>query len=349
MRHILLALIFVFAAFPLPAEAQSPPIDWEIGWETETDPEIMELNGKDSRLNSQNFEPASGDMTFSLTIEFWIDNPRPLPVQIEFEFFFGNTRWDFGATANHPGEATIDALSNESFSLEFWGDGFLRIMGQTEKSGILVSGDNIYEFSLTATEVIAGESTPTEAKEIEKSLQFSKYNALALGTRSNHDTHPKSITSQSVYAGSDESIRVLTYNVGNVADTIIDAEVEIKSCPQLVIEGLEGVVGKSLYLLSLSSTLTITAPQSHPQKECEVVFKVRSEGSGLWYSNNQKFTINVIAPEAEDDTNDDTSSSDQETGSGDLEINDSGILPSLTILSTLSMVGFAAILGRDER
>ena len=54
MRHILLALIFVFAAFPLPAEAQSPPIDWEIGWETETDPEIMELNGKDSRLKSTN-------------------------------------------------------------------------------------------------------------------------------------------------------------------------------------------------------------------------------------------------------------------------------------------------------
>ena len=349
MRHILLALIFVFAAFPLPAEAQLQELDWEIGWETETDPEIMELNGKDNRLNSQNHEPASGDMTFSLTIEFWINNPRPFPVEIEFQIGF-DSEWDFSGTANHPGEATINALSNESFSLELWGDGFIQLMGQAEKSSTLASGDNIYEFSLTATEVIAGQSTPTEEKEIEKSLQFSKYNAYILRTSSNHDTNPTIITSQSVYAGSDESIRVLTGNAGNVVDTIIDAEVEIKSCPQLVIEGLEGVVGESpSRVMYTSSTLTITAPQSHPEKECEVVFKVRSEGSGLWYSNNQKFTVYVVGEQPGEETSDGTSSSDQESMSNDLEVSDSGILPSLTMLSTLSMVGFAAILGREKR
>jgi hypothetical protein len=88
MKHILLALIFVLGALPLQAEAQSETLDWEIGWETETDPEIMELNGKDSRLKSQNGLGSSGDMTFSLTLEFWVDNPRPLPVEIEFDFSF---------------------------------------------------------------------------------------------------------------------------------------------------------------------------------------------------------------------------------------------------------------------
>ena len=54
MRHILLALIFVLSTLPLQAEAQTEPLDWQFGWETETDPEIMELNGKDSSLKSLN-------------------------------------------------------------------------------------------------------------------------------------------------------------------------------------------------------------------------------------------------------------------------------------------------------
>jgi hypothetical protein len=186
--------------------------------------------------------------------------------------------------------------------------------------------------------VVAGQATPTEAKEIEKDLQFSKYNAYRV--------YMEKDSVEAVYSGSDKRIELNIDNYGNAADTIIDTEVEIKSCPQLVIEGLEGVVGNSKW--SLDKTLTVTAPQSHPQKECEVVFKVRSEGSGLWYSNYEKFTIYVIAPEL-DDTNDDTSSSDQETMGNDLEINNSGILPSLTILSTLSAVGFAAIFRREKR
>jgi hypothetical protein len=333
MRHILLALIFVFAAFPLPAEAQSETLNWEIGWETETDPEIMELNGKDSRLKSQNGLGSSGDMTFSLTLEFWVDNPRPLPVEIEFDCFLASgessavTDFEFDC----PDVSTINGLSNESFSVVISGDGF------DHDSKYLLDSADIHDFSLTANELVAGRPLGNQQL-LEKDLQFSKYNAYRVYT--------EDFTQINVYSGWVERIELNIENIGNAVDTIIDTEVEIKSCPQLVIEGLEDAVGKNGWR---GKKLKVTAPQSHPEKECEVVFKVRSEGSGLWYSNYEKFTINVIAPEAEDDTNDDTSSSDQETGSGDLEINDSGILPSLTILSTLSMVGFAAILGRDER
>jgi hypothetical protein len=338
MRHILLALIFVFAAFPLPAEAQSETLNWEIGWETETDPEIMELNGKDSRLKSLNGLGSSGDMTFSLTLEFWVDNPRPIPVEIEFDFSILTCQGCGDFEVDIPDVSTINAQSNESFSVVISGDGFLS--GWVNYQWLVESGD-IHDFVLTASELVAGQATPTEAKEIEKDLQFSKYNAYRVSPK--HLGAPQ-IT---VYSGSDESMKLEIDNFGNAVDTIIDTEVEIKSCPQLVIEGLEGVVGNSKW--SLDKTLTVTAPQSHPEKECEVVFKVRSEGSGLWYSNHEKFTVYVFGEQPEDETSDDTSSSDQETGSGDLEINDSGILPSLTILSTLSMVGFAAILGRDER
>ena len=185
----------------------------------------MELNGKDSRLKSIGWGiGSSGDMTFSLTLEFWVDNPRPLPVEIEFDFSIMACHQGCGDfEVDIPDVSTINGQSNESFSVVISGDGFIG-----EDSGFLnyqwlVWREEIHVFTLTASELVAGQATPTEAKEIEKDLQFSKYNALALGTRSNHDTNPKSITSQSVYAGSDESIRVLTYNVGNVADTIIDA------------------------------------------------------------------------------------------------------------------------------
>ncbi len=338
MKHILLALIFVLGALPLQAEAQSETLDWEIGWETETDPEIMELNGKDSRLKSQNGLGSSGDMTFSLTLEFWVDNPRPLPVEIEFDCFIFAAEGGTEFEVDFPDVSTINGLSNESFSVVISGDGFDHDREVASRSRYLIDLADIHYFSLTASELVAGQATPTEAKEIEKDLQFSKYNAYRV--------YMEKDSVEAVYSGSDKRIELNIDNYGNAADTIIDTEVEIKSCPQLVIEGLEGVVGNSKW--SLDKTLTVTAPQSHPEKECEVVFKVRSEGSGLWYSNYEKFTVYVLGEQPEDDTNDDTSSSDQETGSGDLEINDSGILPSLTMLSTLSMVGFAAILGREK-
>lgn len=339
MRHILLALIFVFAAFPLPAEAQSPPIDWEIGWETENDPEIMELNGKDSRLTSINGIGSSGDFNFRLTLEFWVYNPRPLPVEIDFDYSILACPGCGDFLVNIPAVSTINGLSNESFSVEISGDGFY-----SEDSGFinyqwLVWNGEIHEFVLTASELVAGQATPTEAKEIEKDLQFSKYNAYRVYTND--------LPQITVYSGSDESMELEIDNYGNGADTIIDTEVEINSCPQLVIEGLEGVVGKSEF--RLDETLTVTAPQSHPEKECEVVFKVRSEGSDLWYSNHKKFTVYVFGEQPEDETSDDKSSSDQESMSNNLEVSDSGILPSLTMLSTLSMVGFAAILGREKR
>ena len=339
MRHILLALIFVFAAFPLPAEAQSPPIDWEIGWETETDPEIMELNGKDSRLTSINGIGSSGDMTFSLTLEFWVDNPRPLPVEIDFDYSIFACQGCGDFDVDIPAASTINGQSNESFSIVISGDGFY----SEDIAGInylwLVWSGEIHEFVLTASELVAGQTTPTEAKEIEKDLQFSKYNAYRVYTNE--------LPQITVYSGSDESMELDIDNYGNGADTIIDTEVEINSCPQLVIEGLEDLVGASEW--RIDKILTVTAPQSHPEKECEVVFKVRSEGSGLWYSNYEKFTVYVMGEQPGEETSDDTSSSDQESMSNNLEVSDSGILPSLTMLSTLSMVGFAAILGREKR
>ena len=334
MKHILLALIFVLGALPLQAEAQSEPLDWQFGWETETDPEIMELNGKDSRLKSIGWGiGSSGDMTFSLTLEFWVDNPRPLPVEIEFDFSIMACHQGCGDfEVDIPDVSTINGQSNESFSVVISGDGFyshfpIRQLLEME----------IHVFTLTASELVAGQATPTEAKEIEKDLQFSKYNAYRV--------YMEKDSVEAVYSGSDKRIKLNIDNLGNAVDTIIDTEVEIKSCPQLVIEGLEGVLGD---VVMQGFHLKVTAPQSHPEKECEVVIKVRSEGSGLWYSNYEKFTIYVIAPEL-DDTNDDTSSSDQENGSGYLEINDSGILPSLTILSTLSAVGLAVIFRREKR
>ena len=340
MRHILLALIFVFAAFPLPAEAQSLPIDWEIGWETETDPEIMELNGKDSRLNSINGIGSSGDMTFSLTLEFWIDNPRPLPVEIAFDFSIATCQGCGDFEVDVPDVSTINGQSNESFSVVISGDGFYSDDAGFVKYQWLVWTEEIHDFALTASELVAGQITPTEAKEIEKGLRFSKYNAYRVYS---WDAY----TGITVNSGSDETIKFEIDNYGNAVDTIIDTEIEIKSCPQLVIKGLESVVGKSEW--SLDQTVTITAPQSHPEKECEVEFKVRSEGSGLWYSNSEKFTVYVMGEQTEEETSDDTSSSDQESMSNDLEVSGSGVLPSLTMLSTLSMVGFAAILSREKR
>jgi hypothetical protein len=336
MRHILLALIFVLAALPLQAEAQSEPPGWEFGWVSETDPQIMELNGVDHRITSEfPTYPASGDMSFSLSLEFWVDNQRPIPVEIGFDFVLSNG--DF--VVDIPETTTIDGQSNESFTVVISGDGFV-----DEESGPYLErvGDDVFsQFTLTAGEKIADQGTGTQRREIEKGLQFSRYNAFMVYRFGGVSTE--------LHAGTGlGNWQFNVDNFGNVDDTITDVAVEIKSCPQLVIEGQEGLIGARVYGYN-QNELTVTAPQSHPAKTCEVTIKVRSEGSGLWYANNPPFTFDVIAPEAGDDTNDDTSSSDQEAMGNDLEINDSGILPSLTILSTLSAVGFAAIFRREKR
>ena len=335
MRHILLALIFVLAALPLQVEAQAEPPGWEFGWVSEIDPQIMELNGVDHRITSEYPTwPASGDMTFSLSFEFWVDNQRPIPVEIGFDFVLSNG--DF--VVDIPETTTIDGQSNESFTVVISGDGF-----RDGDYGIYLEqvGDDVFsQFTLTAGEKIADQETGTQRKEIEKGLQFSRYNAFMVYRNGGVNTE--------LHAGTGlENWAFNVDNFGNVDDAIADVAVEIKSCPQLVIEGQEGLIGARVYGYN-QNELTVTAPQSHPAKTCEVTIKVRSEGSGLWYANNPPFTFDVIAPKAEDSTNGDASS-EQEPMGNDLEINDSGILPSLTILSTLSMVGFAAILGREKR
>jgi len=310
MRHILLALIFVIGAIPLQVEAQAP--DWELGWETETEPEIMALDD---------------ELYFSLTLEYWVDNQRPIPVEIDFEFSLSEGYFD----VDIPSKTTIEGQSNESFSLEISGYGY------SSEDGAF-SADSVYStFTLTAFETIADQDI--SQKNIDKDLQFSKYNLLWV------DNEPF----PSLYSGADVEGSVFVGNRGNTGDVITDVAVEIKSCPQLVFEGQEEINGQILTRgESKVYTLKASAPQSHPTKTCEITIKVRSEGSGLWYANNVPFTITVVAPEAGDDTNDDTSPSDQETMGNDIEITDSGILPSITLFSTLTAVGFAAILRKES-
>ena len=310
MRHILLALIFVLAALPLQAEAQT--LDWELGWETETEPEILELNN---------------DLYFSLTLEYWVDNQRPIPVEIDFSFSLSEGDFE----VDIPDKTTIDGQSNESFSLEISGYGY-------SSEGEAFSADSVYStFTLTAFETIANQDI--SQKNIDKDLQFSKYNTLWV----NYEPFP------SLYSGADVEGSVFVGNGGNTGDVITDVAIEIKACPQLLFEGQEEINGQIIPEGgSKRYTLKVSAPQSHPTKTCEITIKVRSEGSGLWYANNVPFTITVVAPEAGDGTNDDTSPSGQETMGNDLEINNSGILPSLTILSTLFIVGFAAIFRREK-
>ena len=79
------------------SSAQTPSNEWDIGWESDDEPEIMTL---DSVYN------------FDITIQFWIENSRPVEASIEFEV---ETNDDFNV--DDPGSVSVPANSNETFEI----------------------------------------------------------------------------------------------------------------------------------------------------------------------------------------------------------------------------------------
>ncbi|MGY8754275.1 MAG: hypothetical protein ACKVIR_01160 [Candidatus Poseidoniales archaeon] len=306
-KTVLMLLLLSLASTMV--EAQGPEVpDWELGWESETDPAIMNLDDK---------------FDFELILTFWIDNSRPLPLEVEFTI---EGVGDF--QVDDPGKVTIEANSNKTFDLTLSGSAL-------DAEDNLFSADSIHAtLSLTASQSIQTQNVSNQ--EISKDLQFESYHHLV----------PTISMVGDLLAGTDEELSIAIINYGNSADSIAEASVSIKACPLMAYSGENVFDGVNLAIGgSVNRMITISAGNNHPDKTCIVTVSIKSEGSGLFVTSKE-LSIKVIAPEVERDSESSDSNDSNEDTIG-YDVQDKS-LPAPSLALTMVIFLFAAIIRPDN-
>jgi len=253
------------------ASSQTPSNEWEIGWENDSEPEILQLDGS---------------FNFDITIEFWIENARPVPADIEFEV---ESNEDF--TIDDPGSVSVPANSNESFEISISGSGL------DDANKLIDARGQYYDVvTVVANLMMGGQSS--DSKEIEKQLQFSPVYEFDYPSIDDINLDMK--------AGTDKEITIDIENKGNVDDAIKKIDFSFKSCPQMDYEVVSGLEKGTVISTKVSGVIKLISPSSHPDKTCTFEVNTVSEGSSLGYVGKFDFTVEapeVISQEDEDNQN----------------------------------------------
>jgi len=303
-----LVIILLMAAFAPLADAQLPsdPTSVEIGWDSDVEPMVMELN------SNYNFE---------LVIKFWVENSRLIPVDIEFEV---ETFESF--IVDDPGKVTVPANSNETFELVLTGSGI-------DSDGLLLPSTNIFKVTLKANLMLGEQSTGQE--EIEKEIKFSQVYGFEI------DFEPLfNGKGPEVKSGSDKNIEVVIKLAGNTRDSILRTDMSFRGCPQMDYNTSDPIFSGGIVESQATGEVNLMAPSSHPDKDCKFVVTITSEGNGNSYSGELEFTVD--APEVKEEVEDEEESISDSSG---LEVEDNS-LPAISSLLCIFTMIFSAVFSR---
>ena len=202
---LLISCVLV-ALLPL-GHAQFPPNnEWEIGWDTDVEPSYdLQLDGDKWKIED--------------TLVFYVDNPRinelSLTITVEFENDIDVLETSYSESIS------IGSQSNETFSIELSTSDAEKVRSHSPSEKITMI--------VTAEESAAGGAG--SPKEIEADLNVPRYHKLLPEV---------SLVASSVDAGTWIEETLLLNNMGNTVDAASKIEVDIRNCPLLEIEGLEG-------------------------------------------------------------------------------------------------------------
>lgn len=298
----LLPLILSLNNLEVSAQAPEDLTSVEIGWDSDLDPMTMEL---DSNYN------------FELVIKFWVDNSRPLPVDVEFEI-----ETDESFMIDDPGKVTVAASSNETFELTISGSGL-------NSDGELRPSESVFTSVVLTANLLLGEQSIAQ-EEIEKELQFSPVFGFEVGFEK----------SLEIKSGTEEIISLYIKATGNRLDAISKIDMSFRGCPQMDYVSEFFQVGDIFDGEKTFGSVLLSAPSSHPGKKCTFVVTVTSEGNGNSYTGELEF--NVDAPDASEEQDKEKSS---DTESSDFEVEDNS-LPAISSILCLITILFTAIIRR---
>jgi hypothetical protein len=301
-----LVLLFLLSLTNLEVSAQAPgdPTSVEIGWVSDEEPMIMEL---DSNYN------------FELVIKFWVDNSRPAPSEMEFE-----TETFESFIVEDPGKITVEANSNETFELTISGNGL-------NSDGELHLGGTSFASIILKGNLLFGEQSIGE-EEIEKELQFSPVFGFEVGFLS-EGKNPV------IKSGTDKLIDVNIKRTGNVRDAISKIDMSFRGCPQMDYESSDPLFVTGVVIDSQETgRVKLLAPSSHPDKDCKFVVTITSEGNGISYTGELEFDVD--APDVSEKEEEEESSS---TESSDFEVEENSLPTVSTLLCIITVLGAAII------
>lgn len=270
-------LLVMCLMMPLGMSQQPSPPGWDLGIDYPQEDED---------------EPFKINTGGGVIVSFFISNDEMLPITIDFAYDV-----PFEGEFDGPESETIGAGNNKSFSLTIMnievGD---------------FSAEVTEEFSITGTLVARG-SVPQlipDSREGLGQLQIPTIHSL------------KATLSEPVgpmNSGSDMTLTLEVKNLGNVVDRVGSVEVS-DNCPLLSTDnGLDSLTTKDISIGGqIQGSLTVTASQSHPQRNCDIEVTITSNGAtnsggSMISESNVRVSVeppptNQEDPESPDDNDD---------------------------------------------
>ncbi|MAU85600.1 MAG: hypothetical protein CMA21_03215 [Euryarchaeota archaeon] len=255
----------------------------------------------------------------SVIVSFFISNDELLPITVDFTY-----EVPFEGEFDGPESETIGAGNNKTFSLTIMnievGD---------------FSAEATEEFSITGTLVARG-SVPQVIPDSREALGQLKIPTIhSLKATLSEPLGPMN-------SGSDMTLTLEVKNLGNVVDRVGSVEVS-DNCPLLATDdGLESLTTKDIPIGGqIQGILTITASQSHPQRNCDIEATISSNGatnSGGSEMSESNVRVSVEPPPTNQGNPEDPEENDdilEEVVSSNLSF--VGILPVVSVILLASM------------
>ena len=319
MRKLIITIFFVAIFSPLVSSQTPNPNNpsWSIGWEVEEDEVLMNLDST---------------FQFETILTFWIDNARPLPseYEIDIEITYPSD-CENSFSIGYDSKVNVEANTNETFEIKISGDGYGKEM---DGNWQLCPISEVFSLELSVNDLIVAGQAGDGSKTIEQNLRFSSAYVLYIEFTETDNWN----LVDNIKSGTSEFVGLVIENKGNSIDSLRDSDFMFRYCPQMdysIIEG--GTDGNANLGESWNLMIELTASSSHPDKNCELIFSVVSEGNGYTYVEVLEFNVEAI------DIKEESEKSEEKEDSESSELGaETSSMPAISSLLCIITVIFSA-------
>ncbi len=320
MRKLIITIFFVAIFSPLVSSQTPNPNNpsWSIGWEVEEDEVLMNLDST---------------FQFETMLTFWIDNARPLPseYEIDIEITYPSGCDENSFSIDSESKVNVEANTNETFEIKISGNGEGNQVGNEQP---LCPTSEVFSLELSVNDLIVAGQAGDGSKTIEQNLRFSSVYFLDIEFTETDNWN----LVDNIKSGTSEFAGLVIENKGNSIDSLRDPDFMFRYCPQMdysIIEG--GTDGNANLGESWNLMIELTASSSHPDKNCELIFSVVSEGNGITYVEVLEFNVEAI------DIKEESEKSEEKEDSESSELGtETSSMPAISSLMCVITVIFSA-------
>lgn len=323
MKKFVASILFLAILLPI-ASSQLPDVSnpgWSIGWEVEEDEVMMDLDDS---------------LQFETILTFWIDNTRPLPsdYDIEVEMTYPSGCDESSFTIDSESKVNVGANTNETFEIKISGNGY-------GDSGEPCPTSEVFSLEVAVSDLIVAGQAGDGSKTIDQNLRFTPVYSLEIEFAETDNWN----MADDIKSGTSEFVEVKIRNKGNSVDSIRNPVASFRGCPQMESKILEDESKLNTNEDANGewwAEIELSAPSSHPEKKCDIVFSIASEGNGKTYSETLKFNVEAIDIKEENAELEEAESTD----SSGLQ-SESSSLPAISSLMCIVTVLLSAFYRRD--